>query len=498
MIAPLGPHGDYGVLKRSSVRGAAATFVGQGVRFVLQFGSQVLLARLLLPTDFGLVAMLAPLLSLVAVFTDLGLAQATVQRPDISQAELSALFWINTAISLACALLTAALSPLVALFYGEPRLIPVVICLGLLLVPGGVAAQHVALLNRRMQFTALAVMDVASTLLSVAAGLAAAWLGLGYWSLVVMQAVNAVVILGVAWGASRWVPSAPTRQVRGVLGLLRFGGHVTAYNVVNTVGASLDNLLVGKGGGPVALGLYDRAFKLVAAPIWTISLPLARVAVSLLSRLDSAADRYRTAFLSMLQALLLVTVPAVAFTAAMAGTLVPVLLGPGWDAAEPMVMWLAVATGFAPLSIAAYWLFISQGRAEEQTRYALWRTLLRMGAMGVGLPWGAVGIAAALAVSAPLVQGLSLWGAVRRGPVRPGDAVRACAPLLVAGLAAWAGVRSADGAMQAAGWTALPRLGAGVALAYAVCGAALLCMPGGNGLLRSLWSLRLTFRRAAA
>lgn len=477
---------DLGGLKRASVRGAAATFVGQGLRFVLQFGSQIVLARMLLPSEFGLVAMVAPVMSFVALFTDLGLSQATVQRPAISQAELSALFWINVAVGTACAALVGLSAPLVAAFYGEPRLVPVVGCLAVLLVLGGLSAQHVALMNRHMQFGSLAFMDVACTVLSVAAGLGAAWMGWGYWSLVLMQAVNAFTILAVAWGRSGWLPSRP-RHLPGLAGLLRFGGHVTAYNVINTVGANLDSLLIGKLGGAAALGLYDRAFKLVAAPIWTISLPLARVAVSLLSRLQGT-ERYRDAFLRMLQALLLVTVPAVAFTAVAAGTLVPLLLGPAWVEASPIVSWLAVSAGFAPLTIGAYWLFVSQDRVDEQVAFAALRTGASVAALLAGLPWGAVGVAASYAAFALVVQGLPMWGATRRGPVGRMDVAQACFPLALGGLGAAATVWLLEHELAAVapGW----RLLADVAASYAACVLVLACVPGGRRLLRAVWGLR--------
>ncbi len=486
---------DPGLLKRNSVRGAAATFVGQITRFVLQFGSQILLARLLLPAEFGLVAMIGPVLSFVAIFTDLGLTQATVQRPSITQAELSALFWINVGVSAALALLVALSAPLIALFYNEPRLTEVVACLAVLLVLGGLSAQHVAVMNRHMRFGPLAVMDVACTMLSVVAGLTAAWFGLSYWSLVVMQAVNSLTILVLAWSGSGWRPSRP-RRVPGVLRLLQFGGHLTVYNLVNYLGANLDSILIGKLGGSAALGLYDRAFKLVAAPIWTISLPLARVAVSLLSRLQGADQRYRRAYLQMLQMLLLITVPAVAFTVAAAGTLVPWLLGPAWVAASPIVMWLAVATGFAPLSISAYWLFVSQDRAGEQMIYAGLRTAAAICALLAGLPWGVEGVAAAYAASAVVVHGLPLWGATRRGPVGPWDVVRVCYPMLAAGSVATLAVHLAEARMASIGLAPVLRLGTEVLLSYGVCGVALLCLPGGVALLRGVWDLRSTIRPA--
>ena len=485
---------DVQQLKRRSVRGAAATFVAQGLRFVLQFGSQVALARLLLPADFGLVAMIAPVLSFVQIFNELGLSQATIARPEISQGELTALFWINAAISLVMALLMAAAAPLVAAFYGQPRLVWICISIASLLVISGLSTQQVALMNRRMNFTTLATMDVACALFAAAAGIGAALAGLGYWSLVVMQAVNSGTILVMSWVLSGWRPSLPRRQA-GVGAMLRFGGHLTGYNLINFVGTNFDSILIGKLGGSVALGLYDRAFKLVGAPIWQISLPIARVAISLLSRLHLSPDRYRQAFLQMLQVLLLATIPAVVFVAVAAHTLVPMLLGPAWLAAVPIVSALAIATAFAPLSISSYWLFVSQDRAGEQLGYVGIKTVIAFAALLAGLPWGALGVAQSYAAFGILVHGSSLWGATRHGPVNRGHVVRACYPILLAAAAAAAALLVFEAQQGVNAWPAPVRLLAEAMLSYAACGAALLCWPDGLRILAGIWRLRSVFMR---
>jgi PST family polysaccharide transporter len=482
-------------LKQRSVRGAAATLVSQGLRVGLQFGSQIVLARLLSPGDFGLIAMVAPLLVLVQIFNELGLSQATIQRAEISHAELSQLFWINTAASVALALVMALCAPLVVWFYGEPTLSGICVALAGLLVLSGLSAQQIALMNRRMRFTALALIDVACAVLAVVAGITAALLGCGLWSLVLMQAANSMTILAMSWLLSDWRPGWP-RGVSGVGQLLRFGGHLTAANLVNYAGTNLDSVLIGRIGGSVALGLYDRAFKLVAAPIWQISLPVARVAVALLSRLHGSDARYRHAYLRMLQMLLVVTTPAVIWTAMTAPVVVPLLLGAPWVAAAPIVSALAIATAFAPLSISASWLFVSQNRVGEQLRYVVLKALLAIASLLAGLPWGALGVAQSAALFGLLVHGSQLWGAARIGPVSRGDILRALGPVVIAAAAAAAGLALFEHAIAGASWPVGAVLPAGAALAYVAFGAALLVTGEGRHVLRDIVGLRRLTRGA--
>ncbi len=485
---------DLHTLKQRSVHGAVATFAAQGLRFLLQFGSQIMLARLLAPADFGLIAMVAPVLAFVQIFNELGLSQATIQRKEITQGELTALFWINTLISLVMALVMAAISPLVARFYGEPRLTVICMCAASLLVISGLSAQQIALMNRRMHFTTLAKIDVACAAFAAAAGLCAALAGLGYWSLVLMQAVNSGTILILSWVLSGWRPSLPRREA-GVGAMLRFGGHLTGYNLINFAGTNCDSVLIGKLGGSIALGLYDRAYRLVAAPIWQITLPVERIATSLLSRLHMWPDRYRSAFLQMLQILALITVPAMVFVAVAAGTLVPLLFGAAWVEAAPIVSALAISAAFVPLSIGSYWLFVSQNRAGEQLACVGIKTAIAFAALLAGLHWGALGVARSYAIFALLVHGSMLWGATRRGPVSREDIIRACYPVVMAAGIAALVLMEFERHVAAHALPALLRLLVEATLSYTVCGMGLLCSRDGLHIVTGIWRLRTVFAR---
>ncbi len=491
---------DLGTLKRRSVHGAAWSFGAQALRFIVQFGSQVVLARLLTPGDFGLVAMVSPVLYFVQIFNELGLSQAAIQRVRITQQELSGLFWINLAVSCVLAILLACASPLVAGFYGEPRLAPVCVCLASLLILSGLSAQQIALMNRTMRFGSLAIIDFLCIAVAVVAGIWCALSGLGYWSLVVMQAVNSLTITVLAWSLSRWRPSGPGRTP-GVLSMLRFGGHLTAYNLVTFAGTNLDSVLIGRLKGTFELGLYDRAFRLVAAPIAQIGLPVARIADSLLARLQGNDEQYCFAYLQILEALLLVTVPAVLFVALSAQSLVPLLFGAHWSDAAPIVAWLAVATLFAPLSISSYWLFVSQGRAAQQLRYVGVKSIFQLIALLIGLPQGAYGVARSYALFGILVHGSLLWGATSTGPVTLRRVAAVCLPFAVAAIATAAMVTASEalpipGLEPGAGQ--ICRLTLNALLCLGGFGLAMVCQPQGRRILVGLWAMRSNFRSMPA
>jgi PST family polysaccharide transporter len=488
---PLTVVADRAMLKRQSVRGAGMTLAAQGVRCGLQFASQVALAHFLAPRDFGLVAMVAPMLSLVQIFNEMGLTQATVQRARISQAELSALFWINLAVSLCLAAILAAAAPAIAWFYHAPRLAGITLACASLLILSGAGAQQIALLNRRMQFSRLATIDITCSLAACVVGLAASWQGLGAWALVLMQAANSLTILVLAWAFTGWLPSGP-RRWRNVAELLRFGSHLTGFNLLAYAEGNLGAVLIGRLSGAVALGLYDRAYKLVIVPWWQVSLPVARVAVSLLSRLCGAPADYVSAWRRMLQGLMLIAAPGLLWAALTSDTLVPALLGQAWRPASPLVCDLALATLLVPFGASGYWLFVSQGRVAEQLRLGMVSGVALVLSAVVGAHWGALGVARCYALFAPFVQGIHFWGATRRGPVGGRAAWLAVWPVLPGLAAAAASVAALQSFLPQADF--LPVL---LTCCYAACGLAMLSFPSGRRIVREIWAMRLLMSGAA-
>jgi PST family polysaccharide transporter len=459
------PAGDAGTLKARSASGAMVTLAAQAIKFVLQFGSQIALARLLLPVDFGLVAMVAPIIAGAMLLTDLGLSQATVQRPTISQVELSSLFWFNLLIGGILATATAIAAPLLASFYDTPALTWIIVTMSASLLLSSLTAQHLAILNRRMEFGAIAAIEVGSLVASVAIGVTAALLGCGAWSLVAMQIANGLVALAIAWSFSRWRPSRP-RIDREAIHLIRFGGAVTGYNLLGYLITNLDNILIGARFGAGPLGLYDRAYKLMFQPLWQMTAPAARVAVPLLSRLEAEPADYRSAYMTMLGMVLILTTPGLLCAMIFAAPVIEVLLGARWLAAAPIFAWLGACALTLQLRQAASWLFVSQGRAREQLKWGGLGSLSIVAAYLVGIGWGPLGVAIGAAVASAFVQIPLMWWAVTRsGPVSARDALGILAPI---GLAALVSGGALALLRPLIAWNSFPALLLALGLAYAL------------------------------
>lgn len=421
-----------------ATRGGVVMMASQGLRFAIMILGTAVLGRLLTPQDYGLVGMVAIVIGFVALFKDLGLAPAIIQREELTQREVSTLFWINLGFSLAVAALTAAAAPLVAWFFGEPRLTAITMGYAAGFIFGGLGVQHEALLRRRMRFAALAGANVAALVVNIGSTVLLAWLGFGYWALVYGQLALHLAYAASLWGVCGWRPGSPAR-LSEVRALLAFGRDLTGFTIVNYFARNLDNLLIGRVWGPVQLGFYAKAYQLLLLPLDQVIEPVTAVAVPALSRLDGEPERYRAAYLRLLEKVAMVTMPLMAFMVVTADWIVRVVLGPQWGESARLFAILGVAGVVQPAASTAGWLFLTQGRSREMLRWGLIGPTLTVLFIVAGLPWGATGVAASytagyVCVVAPLL----FWYVGRRGHVGARDiygavAMAFCAAVCAAG-----------------------------------------------------------------
>ena len=420
-------HLTAGIGSRTA-RGGVITIVSHGLKFAFSIVATAVLARLLTPQDYGLIGMVVVFTGFVAMFKDLGLSFATVQRPEISDEQISTLFWVNVTLSAAITALMIALAPLIGWFYGEPRLTLITMVTATGFVFGGLAVQHEALLKRQMRFYALSVIAFTSMMIGYIVGITLAWRGASYWSLVFSQlALLASNTLGV-WIMCRWRPGRPQRNA-GVRSMLSFGGNITGYAIVNYISKNCDNLVVGRAFGPQLLGLYSKAVQLLSLPTDQMNEPLATVSIPALSRLADSPERYRQAYLRIMEKVIMVTMPAVMLMLVTSDWLVLIILGPQWVQSGKIFVFMGIAGLFQPVAATAGWLLVSQGRVRDMLRWSLINAPISILSIVAGVPWGVLGVAASFSLARILIAlPLLFWFVGRKGPVRTGDFYRLLAP----------------------------------------------------------------------
>jgi len=408
------------------VRGGLAVGGVQSAQFALNLISTAILARLLVPGDFGLIAMATSVSNLLALILDLGLGSATVQKADLTQSEVSALFWINAALGLVFAAILAGLAPLVAHFYDRPQLVPVTMVLAIGFVFIGLSIQPNALLRRQMRFASLAAIDVVSLILGIAAAIGSAAWGAGYWSLVYFQLVQSAAATAGSWIACTWRPDPPASAVR-VRPLLSFGAGLTGFNVLAYLSRTLDNVIIGRSAGSAALGLYLKSYSMLLLPVDRLRGPVSAVVVPALSLLQTDRDRFRSYFLKALTCVVAVGMPVVVFLFVFAEEAVMLVLGAKWQGSVVLFQVLAPAAFVETFNTVGSWACTPFGRSGRLVRWQIFATSVMALSFLIGVRWGALGVAVACSVSTAALRVPGIPYLLKDSPISATDVLSAIA-----------------------------------------------------------------------
>ncbi len=411
-------------LESRAVRSGALTLGGQIASLVLSVGSTMVLARLLRPADFGLLAMVFTLTVLLDTFKDLGLPVAVQHRETIDDGEMNKLFWLNAKLNLGVVVFMSLMGPGLAWFYRESRLAALTPFMAVGLFFFGLSAIHEALLKRQLRFAAQTTLEVVATAVGVVAGIVAAVIGAGYWALALLFVVTAVTRCLIAWHFCKWRPSRMSAAAAAPVGLSSFvsyGSYLAGARFFDYLGRNMDRILIGHLAGAGPLGLYANALRWSAFPVRQLHHPLKKVAVPSLSRVQSEPERYRAMAKSWMLPFFAGSMPVLAFLALEARAVILVLLGNQWVEAVPLLQMLSIATMAGLIGLVTRWLYYSQGRTRRQFAWSLISTPVMLVAVALGATRGAYGVAVAIALSTWLLAYPTVAYCVRHSQMQATD-----------------------------------------------------------------------------
>ena len=403
-------------LKQKTSSGGVYTGLSQLATLLITTASMPVLARILTPDDFGLVAMVAAVMGFAQLFSDAGLSAATIQRQEISSQQVANLFWIACVIGGMLSLFVVIASPLVAHFYGDPRVTGVAALWSIGFIFSALSIQPLALLRREMRFGTIAAIDVLFVVVATLTTIVLAWQTKSYFSLVVGPLAGSLAKTVSAFYARRFVLLRPRRNA-GTRQLIQFGANLTGFHALHYFARNADNILIGKFLGAVPLGIYSKAYALMMLPLRQLNLPLTAVAVPALCRLQDEPVRYRAAYVSMVEKLIICSTPLCLLCVFYSEAIISVLLGPQWTSAAPVLAILALNGLTQPLTNSVGWLFISQDRTDDLLRWGLFSAPVIVASFIVGLPFGLRGIAIAYTCTFALITPILLYVVSRKGPV---------------------------------------------------------------------------------
>lgn len=379
-------------LKKKSIYSTLNKVITSGASIALTLASGIILARLLAPEIFGVFAMVFSFTEIARYMMEGGLGTATVQKEKITQAEVSTLFWINLLIGVILMAAVAAISPAVAWFYKNDRLISICLVLSITFLFRGIVVQHRALLERQMQFGYLGIINISSNFLSFAIAIVLAYYGFGVWSLVWREMVFVIIYAIGVWFFCRWVPDIPKRN-SGVRTSLLFGAHLSGVSIIQYLTQNLDKVLIGRFCGASPLGLYSKALQLAMMPVENIRQVFWDVGLSPLSTLQCDGERYKQFYGRLLSIQSLLYMPIVMFLAIQSEDAIRLLLGEAWVSAAPLLTIFAIAGFVTPIVGTLQLLMISCGKTSRYLHWGMINGICLISAYIIGINWGVEGVA---------------------------------------------------------------------------------------------------------
>ena len=457
--------------------------LGKGGAQLIQLASLAVLARLLLPADFGMVAMVMAVIGVAGIFSDMGLSAATIRARALTPGQASTLLILNVCFGLVVSVALYFAAPLLMHIYDNPDAVSLARFLSWTFLVNSVGAQHLALLRRQLKFLLLAKMNLFAITVGQSIAVLLALQGFSFWSIAWGMMISAVVKVAVVWLSSSWRPSAPevSKELKSMVG---FGGYLVIFALLGYVAMQAHNILIGAQYGAQEVGYYSRAFAIMTLLLGYVTGPMDSVAPAALARMVNKPADYQESYLHMLSMMLLLAAPVGFICFLAAPEIISLLLGPQWIGAVVVLQILGLAAIPQTLCNSSGWLYQSHGDSRSMMIWGFggWGTLIAL--LYWGTSYGIQGVAIAYAGGMLLLVCPCLYLAFRRVDLSVFSLFQPCAPLVLAAAAGVAPILLIE--PQILSWPPSLRLGVIVGL-YGVSYLIALLMLGQRELLDSLW-----------
>jgi len=365
--------------------------LSQLARIGSQIASVTLLARLLSPADYGLLAIASIFTNFATLFRDFGTGSALIQKEELSEGVKTSVFWLNMALGLLICVTLMGASGWVANFYSSPALVPVLCLLALSFPLNCSSIVHQALLERASQFKRIAAIESVAVVLALVAAVSAALAGLGVYSLVLQLLVLAVVQGGLLWWQSPWRPSLRPRW-DGLREIAGYSSNVSLFQFVNYFARNADSFIIGKLLGPAVLGLYSVAYRLMLFPVQNMSYVVSRAVFPLMSQAHQQGNKLADVYLRSLGVITFGSAPVMAALFYFREPTIAVVFGAKWAGADALLAWLAPIGFIQSVLSTSGSVFLATGNAGRMLRYGLIGSVLQVLSFWLGIRFGLEGL----------------------------------------------------------------------------------------------------------
>lgn len=415
-------------MNSSVIKSASWIFLERFGTQLIQFFIQILLARVLLPEDFGLVAMISIVISLGQSLNDSGMTQSIIRSKSVTDTDYSTVFYANIVFSLCIYLIIYFTAPLVASFYGYQSLTSIVRTLSLKIIIQAIFAIQVARLTKSMDFKRQFIVQLPSLIVSGVAGVILAFKGFGVWSLVYMTLIQVSLVAIQYWFRSDWKPHFQF-DIGSFKGHFSFGYKLALSGMLNVLFSNLYNVIIGKYFSATQLGYYNRAFSLRQLPIQNISATMNKLTLPIFAEIQDDNKKLKLAYSKVIQVVFFATTPLLVFGMVLAEPLILVLLTEKWIKAVPFFQLLCISGLTYPLSSYNLNILKVKGRSDLFLKVEIIKKVIQIVGVALVIPFGIMPLLWFQAIFALLAFGINSYYSGKMISLKLLDQLRSVAPI---------------------------------------------------------------------
>ncbi|MCX2980823.1 lipopolysaccharide biosynthesis protein [Halieaceae bacterium IMCC14734] len=385
---------------------------GQASGQLMHILIRLVLARLLVPEDFGLVAIAMLVISFSWWFMDLGFGAFLIQCKAVTEQHKSTAFWSNGILALLVCFLMVALAPALAEFFQNPELTLIIIALSLRNILSFPESTMTALLQKELNFRPIALRKLVATFIGGSCGIVAALTGFGVWALVVDSLMRAAIGSLLLYAQSGWKPKFLFDQ-HAFKEMWEYSRFLLLARFTSYVSRNLDTLIIGRALGAYSLGLYNVAYQFVLFPLLHFSRSVNNVLFSVFSKLGSDSARISELFITSSWCVAALVFPPMTVIALYSEQVIDVLLGQQWADTAALVPYMCGVGCIQTLYSLLPSLYQSQARTRQFSRFVLVNALAIAGALLAGAQYGILGVAQAYLIASLIVFPFQIFYALR-------------------------------------------------------------------------------------
>ena len=397
------------MFRKSTISGvkwsSASQFGRQGLYFIVT----AILARMLSPSDFGLMGMAIVVIGFGELFKDLGTSAAIIHKKFPSDALLSSIFWVNVGFGCGFTGVIFFISPLASFFYNEPRLTGILHVLSLSFILSGLSILHNALLRKKMAFDVLAKIELFASIVGGVIGVGAAYFGAGVWSLVSQAIVTTFLTTICLWFGSTWRPKFifSWEEIKSVY---FYSLNLTGYSIFNYFARNADYLLIGRYLGTQDLGYYTLAYRLMLYPIQSVTSIFGKVLFPAFSQIKNDNTRFRRVYLKICSSISIITFPMMVGLWIVSESFVFTFVGEKWQPVSKLLMILAPVGMVQSIGATVGSIYQAKGKTDWMFRWGVASGTFVTICFIIGIRWGIIGVAWSyfLAISILIIPSFSI------------------------------------------------------------------------------------------